>query len=65
VKCAICGEEFEPTRRTTYEIACWVTPREAGGTNHTRWPETTGRVMCPTCVVKKSSGISEGQLKLA
>jgi hypothetical protein len=65
MKCVECGKDVESTRECAHEIRGWELQRSQGGTNHVLWRETTGRLMCATCVMKKRLGISPDQMTLA
>lgn len=63
--CCECGTEMQSTRGAAFEITGFERERKQGGTNHVLWREPTGRVMCSTCVIRKTHGIIPGQLSIA
>jgi len=62
--CARCNKKIESTHGLAYEIKGWEKPRSSGGTNHVLWKERTGRIMCSTCTVKATYGVTDDQLTL-
>jgi hypothetical protein len=64
MRCAKCDKAITSTRESAYEIKGWEKARAAGGTNHVLFRERTGRVMCSTCLIAKTYGVSDDQLTL-
>lgn len=64
MKCERCGNDVND-KTAWHEVKGYEQARAAGGTNHVKQRQRTGKVVCHACMTLAQSGIHVGQQTLA